>query len=44
MANLGKIPEFKKSFWTAIGDEVADRIRVHTTKGGKDVFNKNFKQ
>lgn len=44
MANLGKIPEFKRSFWKAIGDEVADRIRVHTTKGGKDVFNKNFKQ
>ena len=42
MADLGKIPEFKKSFWKAIGDEVADRIRVHTTKGGKDVFNKNF--
>ena len=44
MANLGKIPEFKRNFWKAIGDEVADRIRVHTTKGGKDVFNKNFKQ
>lgn len=25
-----------------MGDETADRIRVHTTKGGKDVNNKPF--
>ena len=41
---LRDIPTFTKQFWKGVGDEVADRIRVHTTKGGKDVFNKNFIQ
>ena len=36
------IPTFTKQFWKGVGDEVADRIRVHTTKGGKDVEGRNF--
>jgi hypothetical protein len=39
---LKDIPTFTKRFWKGIGDETADRIRVHTTKGGKDVFGKKF--
>ena len=43
MANdLGKIVTFTKQFWKGLGDEVADRIRVHTTKGGKDVEGRKF--
>ena len=40
---LKDIPTFTKKFWKAIGDEVADQIRVHTTKDGKDVEGKKFK-
>ena len=40
---LRDIPTFTKQFWKGVGDEVADRIRVHTTKGGKDVEGKKFK-
>ena len=40
---LKDIPAFTKQFWKGIGDEVADRIRVHTTKDGKDVEGKKFK-
>ena len=40
---LKDIPKTKASFWKKLGDEVAERIRVHTTVGGKDVNNKNFK-
>ena len=39
---LKDIPTFTKRFWKGIGDETADRIRVHTTKGGKDVNGKKF--
>lgn len=39
---LKDIPTFTKQFWKKLGDETADRIRVHTTKGGKDVNNKTF--
>ena len=39
---LKDIPTFTKQFWKKLGDETADRIRVHTTKGGKDVNNKPF--
>ena len=39
---LKDIPTFTKQFWKGIGDEVADRIRVHTTKGGKDVEGRKF--
>jgi hypothetical protein len=39
---LQDIPTFTKQFWKFVGDESADRIRVHTTKGGKDVFGKKF--
>ena len=41
--SLKDIPKTKASFWKKLGDEVAERIRVHTTVGGKDVNNKNFK-
>ena len=40
---LKDIPTFTKQFWKKLGDETEDRIRVHTTKGGKDVNNKTFK-
>ena len=40
---LQDIPILTKQFWKKLGDETADRIRVHTTKGGKDVNNKTFK-
>ena len=40
---LRDIPTFTKRFWKGVGDEVADRIRVHTTKGGKDVDGVKFK-
>jgi len=39
---LRDIPTFTKRFWKGIGDETADRIRVHTTKDGKDVNGKKF--
>ena len=39
---LKDIPTFTKQFWKKLGDETADRIRVHTTKDGKDVNNKPF--
>ena len=39
---LQDIPILTKQFWKKLGDETADRIRVHTTKGGKDVHNKSF--
>jgi len=39
---LKDIPTFTKQFWKKLGDETSDRIRVHTTKGGKDVNNKPF--
>ena len=40
---LKDIPTFTRQFWKGLGDEVADRIRVHTTKGGKDVEGRKFK-
>lgn len=39
---LKDIPTFTRQFWKGVGDEVADQIRVHTTKGGKDVEGKQF--
>jgi hypothetical protein len=39
---LREIPTFTKQFWKGVGDEVADRVRVHTTKGGKDVEGRKF--
>ena len=39
---LKDIPTFTKQVWKKWGDETADRIRVHTTKDGKDVNNKPF--
>ena len=39
---LKDIPTFTKQFWKKLGDETADRIRVHTTKSGKDVNGKGF--
>ena len=39
---LKDIPTFTKHFWKKLGDETADRIRVDTTKDGKDVNNKPF--
>ena len=39
---LQDIPTFTKQFWKFVGDESADRIRVHTTKGGKDVEGRKF--
>jgi|TARA_R100001594_G_scaffold43431_1_gene75553 hypothetical protein len=40
---LKDIPKTKASFWKKLGDEVADRIQVHTKKG-KDVNGANFKK
>ena len=39
---LNDIPKFKRSFWKKIGDEVADSIRVDTTKKGIDVRGSSF--
>ena len=39
---LQDIPTFTKQFWKFVGDESADRIRVHTTKDGKDVQGRKF--
>ena len=41
--SLKDIPKTKASFWKKLGDEVADRIQVHTKKG-KDVNGVNFKR
>ena len=43
MAKAEDILKYKKSFWKKLGDEISDKIRVQTTKSGKDVFNKTFK-
>ena len=40
---LKSVPTFTTSFWKKIGDEVSDRIQVHTKKG-KDVGDKGFKK
>ena len=40
---LKTVPTFTASFWKRIGDEVSDRIQVHTKKG-KDVRDANFKE
>lgn len=40
---LKDIPKTKASFWKKLGDEVADRIQVHTKKG-KDVNGANFEK
>ena len=40
---LKSVPIFTASFWKRIGDEVSDRIQVHT-KGGVDVYDKPFKK
>ena len=39
---LRDIPTFTKQFWKGVGDEVSDQIRVHTTKGSKDVEGRKF--
>ena len=39
---LNDIPKFKRSFWKKIGDEVADSIRIDTTKKGIDVRGSSF--
>lgn len=44
MSSLAKIPEFKRTFWKKVGDEVCDRVRVQTQIDGKDVFDKPFKK
>tara|TARA_R100001530_G_scaffold27911_1_gene22171 strand:+ start:2601 stop:3056 length:456 start_codon:yes stop_codon:yes gene_type:complete len=44
VANLSNIPDFDPSFWKQMGDEIADRVRVHTQLGGKDVHGKAFKK
>ena len=38
---LKDVTKMKASFWKKLGDEVADRIQVHTKKG-KDVNDANF--
>ena len=38
---LKTVPSFTASFWKRIGDEVSDRIQVHT-KEGKDVRDDDF--
>ena len=38
---LKDVTKMKASFWKKLGDEVADRIQVHTKKG-KDVNDDNF--
>ena len=40
---LKSVPTFTTAFWKKIGDEVSDRIQVHTKKG-KDVRGANFKK
>ena len=40
---LKSVPIFTASFWKRVGDEVSDRIQVHT-KGGMDVKDKPFKK
>ena len=40
---LKDVTKMKASFWKKLGDEVADRIQVHTKKG-KDVNGVNFKR
>jgi len=40
---LKSVPTFTASFWKEIGDEVSDRIQVHT-KSGRDVRDKGFKK
>ena len=40
---LKDVTKMKASFWKKLGDEVADRIQVHTKKG-KDVNGANFKR
>lgn len=44
MSDLGNIPDFKKTFWKEVGDELCDRIRVQTQVDGKDVYGKPFKK
>ncbi len=39
---LQTIPEFSPSWWKKLGDEIADKIRVHTISG-KDIKDKRFK-
>ena len=40
---LKSVPTFTTAFWKMIGDEVSDRIQVHT-KSGSDVKDKKFKK
>jgi len=40
---LQTIPDINPSWWKDLGDEIADRIRVHTQKGGKNVDGNKFK-
>jgi len=42
--SLETIPQMNPMFWKELGDEIADKIRVHTTKGSKDVYGKKFKK
>ena len=44
MSRLDNIPQFKKTFWKKIGDEIVDRVRMQTQIDGKDVYNKKFKK
>ena len=40
---LQTIPDINPSWWKDLGDEIADRIRVHTQKGGKNINGTAFK-
>jgi len=42
--DLSTIPQMNPMFWKKLGDEIADKIRVHTTKDSKDVYGKAFKK
>jgi len=42
-SNLADIVELGKPFFIALADAVIDRIRLHTTKSGKDHKGKKFK-
>jgi len=42
--SLETIPQMNPMFWKKLGDEIADKIRVHTTKNSKDVDGKPFKK
>jgi hypothetical protein len=40
--SLETIPQMNPMFWKKLGDEISDKIRVHTTDG-KDIDSRSFK-